>query len=57
MGLHIIFVGGVANETTPAAANVQEAVTWLQPQLTTDHVELRLLRGRKIRGHLWKVGA
>src|SRR5205823_3274436 len=39
-----VMLRGVADEPAPAAADIEEALARLQPQLAADHVELGRLR-------------
>ncbi len=41
-------LGRVADESAPAAADIEEAIAGLQPQLAADHVELVELRAGEI---------
>src|SRR5207247_9813681 len=43
-----VTLGGVEDEAAPAAADVEEAVSPLEPELAADEVELALLRRREV---------
>ena len=38
-GVHSVSLGGVDDQTAPAAANVEQALAWAQSQLAADVVE------------------
>ena len=57
MGTHAIVLRRMQDQTTPAAANVQQALTGLQAQLAADMRQLGLLRGLQRHVGLLKVGA
>ena len=46
--LDAVMLRGMADERAPAAADVEEAIARLQPQLAADHVELVVLRAGEI---------
>jgi hypothetical protein len=49
--------GGVTDERAPAAADVEQGFSRLEPQLAADHVELVSLRGGEIVVPVFKIGA
>ena len=56
MTLRAIDLGGVQQKPSPAAADIEQPVTWLQPQLLADPVELDPLGVIKARLRRFKNG-
>src|SRR5580692_12101050 len=57
MGANAIMLGGMADEGAPAAADVEQGFSGLEPQFAADHIELVGLRCRKIVVPVFEIGA